>query len=134
LEHHHFINDDVIISSTMVSSCIRWTVGEPQLDWQKFIKKKRDELTRLNGVYSNILANANVESIEGRATLKDAHTVKVNGKELTAKYICIAVGGTPTMLSIPGWPLNAVQTFCHKGNSSCVTLVQTYQQPAGRVH
>lgn len=41
-------------------------------------------------------------NLQGRASIKDAHTVEVNGKQITSKYICVAVGGTPTMLNIPG--------------------------------
>lgn len=80
----------------------RWEIGESKLHWSKFMDKKRKELQRLNGVYGNIMGNAGVEIIEGRATLKDKHTVVVNGKEYTSKYICIAVGGTPHMLGLPG--------------------------------
>ena len=40
--------------------------------------------------------------VQGRASIKDAHTVEINGKEITSKYICVAVGGTPTMLNVPG--------------------------------
>ena len=43
--------------------------------------------------------------MQGRASVKDAHTVEINGKEITSKYICVAVGGTPTMLNIPGTQL-----------------------------
>ena len=66
------------------------------------MEKKRKELQRLNGVYGNIMGSAGVEVIEGRAVLKDKHTVVVDGKEYTSKYICIAVGGTPHMLGVPG--------------------------------
>jgi glutathione reductase (NADPH) len=77
-------------------------VGKPELDWKMFMEKKRKELQRLNGVYGGILDRANVRTIEGRAKLLDAHTVEVNGETYTSKYICIAVGGTPTMIGIPG--------------------------------
>lgn len=66
------------------------------------MSKKRDELRRLNGIYGNILGKADVEMIEGRAKLLDAHTVQVGERKYTAKHICIAVGGTPKMLGLPG--------------------------------
>lgn len=66
------------------------------------MEKKREELRRLNGVYSGILDRANVEIIEGRAIVVDPHTVEVNGKQYTSKYICVAVGGTPSLLNLPG--------------------------------
>jgi glutathione reductase (NADPH) len=40
--------------------------------------------------------------VQGRASIKDEHTVLINGKEVTTKYICVAVGGSPTVLNIPG--------------------------------
>eukprot|EP00892_Ulva_mutabilis_P007622 jgi/Ulvmu1/5231/UM022_0024.1 len=79
-----------------------WEIGDSKLHWDMFMEKKRKELQRLNGVYGNIMGNAGVEVIEGRAMLKDNHTVVVNGKEYTSKYICLAVGGTPHMLGLPG--------------------------------
>ena len=63
---------------------------------------KRVELKRLNGVYDGIMSRAGVEVIEGRATIVDPHTLDVAGKRYTAKYICVAVGGTPSFLDIPG--------------------------------
>lgn len=93
--------------------------------------KKRKELQRLNGVYGNIMGNAGVEIIEGRATIKDKHTVVVNGKEYTSKYICIAVGGTPHMLGVPGTlstslhaiQLHSVQSYTHASTLSGVINV-----------
>ena len=34
--------------------------------------------------------------------MKDAHTVLLNGREISAKFILIAVGATPFMPEIPG--------------------------------
>jgi glutathione reductase (NADPH) len=67
------------------------------------------EVSRLNSIYGNILKNNNVEHIEGKAHVKDQHTVQVlhpeSGevlRELTAKNILVAVGGKPQRLNIPG--------------------------------
>jgi glutathione reductase (NADPH) len=43
-----------------------------------------------------------VEIIEGRAIVKDANTVTLDGRDITAKYILVAVGGTPFMPQIDG--------------------------------
>ena len=66
-------------------------------------------MTRLNGIYGNILKNNNVEAIEGKAYIKDKNTVQVlhpqSGevlRELKTKNILIAVGGGPARLNIPG--------------------------------
>lgn len=79
-----------------------WDPVEANLNWGKFMDKKRKELTRLNGVYGRIMDNAGVEVIEGRAKIVDPHTVEVGGKRYTTKHICVAVGGTPHMLNLPG--------------------------------
>lgn len=70
-----------------------WNIpGAPTLDWKTFLDKKNAELTRLNGVYANLLKNSGVEMIEGRGVLVDAHTVEVAGRRITAKNILIATG------------------------------------------
>ncbi len=79
-----------------------WSVPKTHIDWPKLIETKNKELNRLNGIYNNILANNGVESIMGRGTIVDAHTVEVAGKRYTAKNILIAVGGWPTLPNIPG--------------------------------
>ena len=75
---------------------------EVNVDLKTFMERKRKELHRLNDAYSNTLGKAGVETIEGRAKLVDPHTVEVEGKQYTAKYVCIAVGGTPHMIGLPG--------------------------------
>lgn len=66
------------------------------------IANKNKELERLRGIYTKVLGNANVELIEGRGKLVDAHTVSVDGKTYTAKNILIATGGLPFVPNIPG--------------------------------
>ena len=79
-----------------------WHVGERHFDWSTLIKNKDAEIDRLNAIYIRNLEASGVEIITGRATLKDAHTVLLNGQEITAKYILIAVGATPFLPPIDG--------------------------------
>jgi glutathione reductase (NADPH) len=79
-----------------------WKVGDVSFDWPTLRDNKTQEVTRLNGIYGNILSNAGVELIEGRATVVDANTVEVNGQHYTAERILIAVGGWPSTPDIPG--------------------------------
>ncbi len=79
-----------------------WHVGQTAIDWPRLIATKNKELDRLNGIYNNILSSNGVETLQGRGTLIDAHTVEVAGKRYTAEKILIAVGGWPTMPAIPG--------------------------------
>ena len=78
-----------------------WTVTGA-LDWGKLISAKNRETDRLNGIYINMLNGSGVKILEGHAELRDAHTVLVDGKPYTAKYILIATGGRPERPSIPG--------------------------------
>ncbi len=79
-----------------------WTIDHPRFDWATLRDNKSREIERLNGVYGNILANAGVELIEGRATIVDPHTVSVAGKSYTTERILIATGGWPKIPDIPG--------------------------------
>ncbi|TMW58423.1 hypothetical protein Poli38472_009982 [Pythium oligandrum] len=70
--------------------------------WDK-LKERRDAyVARLNGIYSRNLANSKVEHIQGTATFNSKGNVEVDGKELLAKNVLIAVGGKPHIPDIPG--------------------------------
>src|ERR1051325_2123077 len=79
-----------------------WTVGERQFDWNKLIANKDQEIRRLNGVYKMLLENSGVTIVDGHAEMIDAHTVSIGGRQITARYILIAVGGWPIVPAIPG--------------------------------
>ena len=79
-----------------------WNLGSRTHDWKKLIANKDTEIHRLNGVYRRLLTESGANIIEGRATLLDAHTVEINGKRLTSKYILIATGSWPVVPKIPG--------------------------------
>lgn len=79
-----------------------WTVGERRVDWAKLIANKNKEISRLNGVYRKLLGESGVEILEAHAEILDPHTVAVDGKKITAKYLLVAVGSWPAMPKIPG--------------------------------
>ncbi len=79
-----------------------WKVGATKFDWQRLIANKNREIERLNGVYERLLTNSGVDIIADRAHLSDAHTVVVNGKRYTARYILVATGSWPVVPPIPG--------------------------------
>ncbi len=82
-----------------------WQVGDSRFDWQALIAAKDREIDRLNGIYHKLLDNAGVTLHRGRGRLVDAHTVEVDGKQMTADRILIAVGGRPWKPEIPGHEL-----------------------------
>lgn len=74
-----------------------WSMQEPTFDWPVFIHAKDVEIARLSGLYVANLTKAGADLVHGRAILKDAHTIEIPEKELTATadQILIATGGRP---------------------------------------
>jgi glutathione reductase (NADPH) len=79
-----------------------WTVGPRSIDWAKLIANKDTEIDRLNRVYRKLLDDAGVEILEGHAQIMDPHTIMMDGKRYTAKYILVAVGSWPSLPTFPG--------------------------------
>ena len=79
-----------------------WTVADAKFDWPTLVRNKDAEIDRLNGIYIKNLEASGVEILQGRAIVKDANTVTLDGHDITAKYILVAVGGTPFMPQIEG--------------------------------
>jgi glutathione reductase (NADPH) len=79
-----------------------WTSGEAEFDWPTLIANKNHEISRLNGVYRNLLLNSGVTLMEGHAKLRGPHEVVINGQVHTAEHIMIATGGWPQVPDIPG--------------------------------
>ncbi|MFA5632391.1 MAG: glutathione-disulfide reductase [Porticoccaceae bacterium] len=79
-----------------------WQIGDSEFDWPTLRDNKTREIERLNGVYRDLLVNAGVELIDGRATIAGPNKVRVNGREHSARHILIAVGGWPRIPDIPG--------------------------------
>jgi glutathione reductase (NADPH) len=79
-----------------------WSASEPRFDWATLIENKNKEIARLNGVYRRILGDAGVEILDGHAEVVDPHTVALNGRKITARYILAAVGSWPVVPKFPG--------------------------------
>lgn len=79
-----------------------WVGPAPVLDWSALKANRAREITRLNGIYLQLLKGAGVQVIEGWATLADAHTVAVGAQRYSAKNILIATGGKPSVPDIAG--------------------------------
>jgi len=79
-----------------------WTAGEADFDWSTLIGNKNREISRLNGIYRNLLGNSGVTLMEGHARLRGPHEVEINGQVHTAEHIMIATGGWPQVPDIPG--------------------------------
>ena len=79
-----------------------WVGPAPVLDWAALKANRAREITRLNGIYLQLLKGAGVLVIEGWATLVDSHTVAVGAQRYSAKNILIATGGKPSVPEIAG--------------------------------
>src|SRR5581483_5075696 len=81
-----------------------WTVPEPKFDWPSLIANKDREIARLEAAYTSTLERFKVTLIKARATLENAHTVRLaTGKTARAGTILISTGAWPYMgPKIPG--------------------------------
>jgi glutathione reductase (NADPH) len=80
-----------------------WQVEAGGLDWPAFHTKLEVELNRLEEAYRNTLKNAGVEIFDCRATVVDAHRIRLaDGREITTKHILIATGGRPFVPEFEG--------------------------------
>jgi len=87
-----------------------WEVGAVRHDWRALIAAKDREIARLNGIYRKLLTGVGVEIFETRASLEDAHTIRLEtgGERVTARHIVIATGARPLRPDIPGAELGLV--------------------------
>jgi glutathione reductase (NADPH) len=74
-----------------------WTVVPPTFHWSSLIANKDREIARLETAYINTLERNNVELVESRAVIEDAHTVRLlaSGAHVRAETILIATGAWP---------------------------------------
>ena len=79
-----------------------WKLGKVSFDWPTLVANKDKEIDRLNGIYINLLDTGGVRRYDGRARLRDAHTVEIGDQAVTTERILLATGGTPTFPDIPG--------------------------------
>jgi glutathione reductase (NADPH) len=79
-----------------------WSAGNSSFDWRTLVANKDREIERLNGVYERLLTSAGAQIMRHRAELIDGHTIAVEGKRFTARYILLATGSWPSLPQIPG--------------------------------
>lgn len=79
-----------------------WQSEKPAFEWSTLRDNKKAEISRLNGIYENLLDGVKAELIDGRASIVDANTVAVNGIHYRTERILIATGGWPHIPDFPG--------------------------------
>jgi glutathione reductase (NADPH) len=80
-----------------------WDVGQCRFDWPVLRDNVLSEVSRLEGLYGETLANHKVKLFHERAKLTGPNQVLLaSGQTVTAGKILIAVGARPTMPDIEG--------------------------------
>jgi glutathione reductase (NADPH) len=81
-----------------------WDYEDLQFDWPTLIHNVHREVDRLNGAYTRTLENSGVDRFLTRATVDGPHGVRLADREapISADYILIATGGSPSMPDVPG--------------------------------
>lgn len=80
-----------------------WTVEGMSFDWPTLRDTVLRDVDRLNGLYEQTLSNNKVERFLERATITGPNTVRLaSGREISAKYILVAVGAWPVMPDFEG--------------------------------
>jgi glutathione reductase (NADPH) len=79
-----------------------WSVGSRAFDWATLIANKDKEIQRLNGVYADLLEQSGVTRFEGHARVEGPHTVRIDGNQLSARYVLVATGSWPFIPEVPG--------------------------------
>ena len=78
-----------------------WSITSASHDWESLILAKDKELNRLENIYINMLKNAGVDLITGKAVVRDSNKVEVEGRTYSAEKILVAVGGKPFVPDFP---------------------------------
>jgi len=86
-----------------VAASFGWKV-DASFNWPVLKKNKDKEIDRLENIYVSLLEGSNVDVIRDRAIVAGAHQVHLlnANKNLEARYILVATGGTPFKPNIPG--------------------------------
>ncbi len=80
-----------------------WNIQQSQsFNWETLRDNKTREITRLNGIYQNLLSNSGAQIIKGRASLEGPQQVSINGESYSAENILIATGGWPYIPEFEG--------------------------------
>jgi glutathione reductase (NADPH) len=82
-----------------------WNVDVKNHDWNTLRDNVAAELKRLDGIYTKLMVDNGVTVLNGWAQFTGPHTISVNGKAYSGKYILIATGGHPRALDVPGGDL-----------------------------
>ena len=94
-----------------------WTVDQARFDWPTLRDTVLRDVERIEAAYTSTLDNNQVEHFHERAVIVGPNTVRLaSGRELTARYILVAVGAWPVMPAF-------------EGNDLCITSNEVFHLP-----
>ena len=80
-----------------------WDIEGANFNWPRLRDIVQDDVTRLEGLYTQTLNNNDATIFAERATVAGPNIVRLaSGKEVSAKYILVAVGAWPAIPDVPG--------------------------------
>ncbi len=80
-----------------------WTIGDARFDWARLRDFVASDVDRLERAYTSTLDNNKVDHFHERAVITGPNTVRLaSGREISAKYILVAVGAWPVLPEIDG--------------------------------
>lgn len=80
-----------------------WSMASPAaLSWQTLTANMRHATQQLSDRYAEQLSSAGVDRLQGIGKVIDAHTVCVDGRTISAKYLLVATGSRPFLPDVPG--------------------------------
>ncbi len=85
-----------------IGNSFGWSSEAATFDWPTLRDNKNTEIARLNAIYAHLLDSSGADLFSDRAVLSDANTIAVGGRNYTARYILLAVGGWPHIPEFPG--------------------------------
>lgn len=84
------------------SAAYGWRGRDADFDWPTLRDNNAAEITRLNGIYRNLLVNTGVQVIDGRARVEGRHQVAVGDRVYSTERILVATGSWPYVPEFPG--------------------------------
>jgi glutathione reductase (NADPH) len=80
-----------------------WNVPKCDFHWPTLRDNVFEEVSRIEGAYTDTLGNHKVEIVKERATVAGPHDIRLaSGRTVTAGIILIATGARPVVPSFPG--------------------------------
>lgn len=80
----------------IIASSYGWSFENGKFDWVKLRNNVAAEVDRLSAIYQRNINNSGVTIFEQRANIIGKNQVQLaDGRQISAKYILIATGGTP---------------------------------------